>query len=279
MNEISIETQPHLSWTADTDCGRVRTNNEDSFLALMFNRQELAYLGKIGEAPRENWQFIFAVSDGMGGRNAGEFASRIVVQTITELISREFHQHRGEKHPPHLELVAQFFQTVHKKTLSSSRGYSECQGMGATLSMAWFVGNQVHVGHIGDSRIYHLPKEGQALRVTEDHTIVDRLLRYGKINEREARSHPQKHLLERSIGTTKDPIEPQLLTVDFRPGDRFVLCTDGVTDGVWDHGVERLVRTPPPYLKGLNPAQRLIKEAKDSSGRDNITAMVVEVSG
>ena len=103
-----------IQWTADTDRGRVRLNNEDSFLALTFNHQELAYLGKIGEAQTHGWQYIFAVSDGMGGRNAGEFASRIVVQTITELISREFHQRSGDNHPAHLDLMAQFFQTVHK---------------------------------------------------------------------------------------------------------------------------------------------------------------------
>jgi len=148
--------------------------------------------------------------------------------------------------------------------------------MGATLSLCWFVENRVHVGHIGDSRIYHFPKGNGMHQLTEDHTRVGRMRREGLLNEREARTSPYKHQLERSLGSHPDPVEPQIKTLDFQEGDRFVLCTDGITDGLWDHSVEKIITTPPPYLMDLCPAERLIREAKDSSGRDNLTAMVIE---
>ncbi len=276
MSTDPTPSLPAFSWTAKTHPGRVRKNNEDSFLALAFDHEELAFLGRLGEIPASHRELIFAVSDGMGGANAGELASKISVQTLTELISQEFHQRRGTNHASHPELLSLFIQRVHEKTRKTAWGYDECRGMGATLSVCWFTADTLHLGHIGDSRIYHFPKAGGMVQLSEDHTTVGRMRRDGKLNEREARNSPYKHQLERSIGSHPDPVEPQILSIPFEAGDRFVLCTDGITDGLWDASVEKIILTPPPYLAGINPAESLIKEAMESSGRDNLTAIVIE---
>lgn len=266
-----------FSWTAQTHQGRVRKNNEDAFLALMFDNEELVYLGKEGEAPFGTFDFIFAVSDGMGGTNAGEFASKIVLQTVTDLISREFHQKARHKHMENEQLLREFCQRIHEGTLKVSRYYEECKGMGATLSLCWFAGSNLHMAHLGDSRVYHIPHNEPLRQLSEDHTVVGQLRRAGKIDERQARVHPMKNRLQRSIGSTPEPVDPQIITVPFHPGDRVVLCSDGITDGIWDNSIQKYVISPPPYLKDVQPAQRLVREALDSSGRDNLTAIVIEV--
>jgi serine/threonine protein phosphatase PrpC len=272
MNEAPME----YTWTGQTHCGRVRKNNEDAFLALMFDAQEVQYLGKEGEAPAEGNEFIFAVSDGMGGANAGEFASRSALQSMTDLIARQFHQRASDSLSDREQRLREFFQRVHEEVQKMGRHYLECRGMGATLSVGWFSGTSLHIGHVGDSRIYHLPAAGPMKQLTEDHTDAGRLRRQGSITEREGRIHPTRHLLERSIGAQPHAVEPQIATFPITRGDRFIFCTDGIIDGVWDKGMEKYVRTPPPYLIDLPPAERLVKEALEASGRDNLTAVVVE---
>ncbi len=266
-----------LAWSAQTHQGRVRQNNEDAFLGLRFDHQELTFLGKEGAVAIDPHEFIFAVSDGMGGEKAGEFASKIVLETVTELVSREFHQKTQERRQAPKTLLRNFCQRIHERARHVSQYYAECRGMGATLSLCWLQKNRAHIIHIGDSRIYHLPKNGPMQQLTEDHTIPGSLMRAGQITEREARNHPYRHQLERSIGCQPGAVEPQITAQTFDAGDCFVLCSDGITDGVWDRGIEKFVCQPPPYLSELPPAQRLVKEALDASGRDNLTAMVLEI--
>ena len=238
---------PQIAWSAQTHQGRVRRNNEDAFLSLRFGKEELSFLGKEGFSPIEPHDFIFAVSDGMGGGNAGEFASRIVLETVTELVSREFYQRILQEDPQILLLG--FCQRIHERARHVSQFYSECQGMGATLSLGWLRQDRICIAHLGDSRIYHLPSDGGMRQLTHDHTIPGRLVREGKITERQARSHPRKNQLERSIGALPDPVRPQFAQARFSMGDRFVLCSDGIVDGLWDRNIERFVREPPSYLK------------------------------
>lgn len=276
MNVAESAASFQISWSSQSHQGRVRRNNEDAFLGLMFDRQELAFLGDEGEAKMDQHEFIFAVSDGMGGEKAGEFASKIVLETVIELVSREFHQKTQERRQSPEKLLYNFCQRIHERARHVSQFYDECKGMGATLSLCWMLGNQAHVIHVGDSRIYHLPKSGEMRQLTEDHTIPGRLLRAGKISEREARNHPYRSQLERSIGC-EGAVEPQITAQTFDVGDFFVLCSDGITDGVWNRGIEKFVCHPPPYLAELPPAQRLVKEALDAGGRDNLTALVLQV--
>ncbi|MBC2607581.1 PP2C family protein-serine/threonine phosphatase [Pelagicoccus albus] len=276
MSEYNDKTG--VEWSGLTDPGRYRKNNEDAFLALTFNAEGLQYLGKTGMAPMVKGDFVFAVSDGMGGANAGEFASRIAVQKIADLLPKAFKLSAIGLKRGSAEILTELFERIHKEMTSMSAYYEECRGMGATLSLGWLSPGWFHFCHIGDSRIYYLPASGGCRQLSEDHTHVGWLLREGKINEREARNHPERNVLQQVLGGRCRKIEPQVGSVGIEQGDRFVFCSDGVTDGVWDRRLEELVRNPPPRFAQMEPANRLVKEAFEESGRDNITAVVIEIS-
>ena len=148
----------------------------------------------------------------------------------------------------------------------------------ATLSLGWFTPTWMYFGHVGDSRIYYLPEGGAMTQVTQDHSHVGWLRRSGKINEREARTHPRRNALQQALGAGHQFVEPHVGAVGHQPGDRFVICSDGLTDGLWDRQIEDLVRQPPADGKNWSPAQRLVEESVLASGRDNTTAMVVEIA-
>jgi protein phosphatase len=146
--------------------------------------------------------------------------------------------------------------------------------MGATLSLAWFTPGWMHFAHAGDSRIYFLPRDGGLTQVTHDHSHVGWLRRRGEINEREARSHPRRNALNQALGAGHQFVDPHLGAVAHQSGDRFLICSDGLVDGLWDRQIEELIRTAPSD----DPIAKLIvEEAVRSSGRDNTTAVIVEV--
>jgi protein phosphatase len=264
-----------VRWSGMTDVGRVRPNNEDVFLALEFDEREVRYLGKTGEGSLAGADFIFAVSDGMGGAKSGEFASRFAIDRITRLLPREFRQ--TESASDAAEILAKLFAAIHADMLKLGFSYDECAGMGATLSLAWLTPVWLNFAHLGDSRIYHLPKNSGCAQLTEDHSHVGWLYRQGKINEREARTHPRRNVFHQALGAGNQFAEPHLGGIAHTPGDRFLLCSDGVTDGLWNRQLDELIRTPPPELAALPPAQRLVESAVAQSGRDNATAVVIEI--
>ena len=192
----------HLRWHGGTDRGRVRPNNEDAFLGLQFDAREVHHLGRIGEASAVGNDFVFAVSDGMGGAMAGEFASRITVEKVTRLLPAFFRR--------------------------SEIGIEKGHG-------GW-------------------------------------LFRNGKLNEREARTHPRRNVLQKALGAGHQFIDPQVGVVPCAPGDRFLLCTDGLVDGLFD---DQLVE----FMTAPDPARALIAASLERAGRDNTTALVVEVTG
>ena len=286
---------PRLRWSGLSDRGKVRQNNEDTFLGLQFDAREALLLGKTGEASLEKADLAFAVSDGMGGAMAGEFASRITVEKITRLMPPAFKQSAAGLDAGCTDVLAELFAQVHRALTFLGESYEECGGMGATLSLCWFTPGRMFFGHVGDSRIYFLPAAAGALsgaaarsevergersgirQITEDDTYVGWLFRNGKLNEREARNHPRKNVLQKALGAGHQFAEPQIGAVTYESGDTFVLCTDGVVDGLCDSRIADCIHAPEPADAALDPAQRLVKAAVQNSGRDNTTAVVVEV--
>ncbi|HRI14456.1 MAG TPA: protein phosphatase 2C domain-containing protein [Verrucomicrobiota bacterium] len=264
-----------LKWSACTDCGKVRKNNEDSFLALQFDARELRRLGKYGEAAIQSSDFAFAVSDGMGGAAAGEYASRIAVEKIAALLPRSFQQAATGLGSGFGDVLSELFSQIHREMVYLGRSYEECAGMETTLSLCWFTPGWMHFGHIGDSRIYYLPARATAIRqLSEDDTHVGWLFRNGKINEREARTHPRRSVLQKALGGTNQFVDPQLGRVAYEPGDIFLLCSDGLVDGIYDSQLGELLRES--SLRGAEAALFLVKESLKNSGRDNTTAVVVQ---
>jgi len=255
-----------------THVGRLRSNNEDAFLALTYNDREVRYLGKTGASCFDDGDFVFAVSDGMGGANAGEFASRIAVERITRIMPRLYRLAAQNLGAGVSDALEDIFHQVHAELGRMGRFYEECAGMGATLSMAVFCPGWMHFCHIGDSRIYYLPAGGGMRQVSHDHSHVGWLRREGKINEREARSHPRKNVLNQALGAGHQILSPQFGSVSCHSGDRFLLCTDGIVDGLWDSRLEEYASTPAAQPKAF----RIVEQAVAESGRDNCTAVLVE---
>jgi protein phosphatase len=268
-----VTTPSVIQWFGETDRGKVRTNNEDAFLGIQFDAREIHRLGKFGEAPNGSMDIVFAVSDGMGGAKAGEYASRIAVEKITTLLPRAFRQSAGGLSGGFEDVLTELFNDIHGALTYVGSSYHECAGMEATLSLCWFTPSWLYFAHIGDSRIYYLPANGNGIkRLSQDDTHVDWLYRNGKINEREARTHPRRNVLQKALGGDNQFVDPQLGAVAYEAGDIFLLCTDGLVEGLYDDHIIDVLRTPSD-----NPARRLVAEAVEKDGRDNTTALVVEI--
>ena len=267
-----------MKWFAWTDRGKVRKNNEDSFLGLRFDAREVQHLGKYGESSVANTDMAFAVCDGMGGALAGEYASRIAVEKITKLLPRSFHQSASGLQTGFSDVLTELYTQVHRALAYLGSSYDECRGMETTMSLCWFTPGWMYFGHVGDSRIYYLPARGGGIKqLSEDDTYVGWLFRNGKLNEREARTHPRRNVLQKSLGGNNQFVDPQVGAVGCEPGDIFLLCTDGLPDGLYDSALLDLLRPATPVGPGVNPAQLLVDTSVLASGRDNTTALVIQI--
>ena len=266
-----------LKWFGCSDIGKVRKNNEDSFLGLRFDTNEIHRLGKFGDASLAEHDFTFAVCDGMGGAKAGEFASNIAVEKITTLLPRAFHPAANGLNAGVADVLAELYEQIHRALVYLGDSYDECQGMQTTMSLCWFTPGWMYFSHVGDSRIYHLPaKKNQILQLTEDDTHVGWLFRSGQINEREARTHPRRNVLQKALGGGNQFVDPQVGAVACERGDCFLLCSDGLTEGLYDHYLVDILRASAQDYT-ITPAQMLVNESVKNDGRDNTTALVIEV--
>ena len=279
MNPPQAVSPPALlKWSGYTDRGKVRPNNEDAFLALRFDAKEVHQLRKSGETSTAKTDFAFAVSDGMGGALAGEYASRIAIEKITTLLPRSFKQSATGFITDYDDVLTELFGEVHKALVYLGASYEECDGMEATLTLCWFTPGWMHFGHIGDSRLYYLPaKEDKIKQLSHDDTHVGWLFRNGKISEWEARTHPRRSVLQKALGGGNQFVDPQLGAVGYESGDIFLLCTDGLVEGLYDHHVVEILHEPTSRQSRADRAQCLVKEAVEKSGRDNTTALVIEI--
>jgi PPM family protein phosphatase len=224
---------------AKTDTGLQRRDNEDSAYA---------------RSP------VFVVADGMGGAQAGEVASRIAVET--------FEQGLPEDGSPE-ERLASRAREANKRIHELSRTEPERAGMGTTLTAAYVDRDDLSIAHVGDSRAY-LFRDGALERLTQDHSLVDELVRRGKLTEEQAAEHPQRSIITRALGPEAD-VAVDTWTYPLRAGDIVLLCSDGLTSMISDERVaEVLARST-----GLEEAaQGLIDEANHAGGRDNITVVL-----
>ena len=228
-----------------SDTGRKRRRNEDSFVC---------------DPP------LFAVADGMGGAQAGEVASALAAAALRERSDREA---GGEAQV--VELVREANRRVHQRALDDA----SASGMGTTMTVALFEeSGAVTIGHVGDSRAYIL-RDGELEQLTEDHSLVAELVRRGELSQAEAEVHPQRSVITRALGTEPD-VDVDAFTVSARPGDVFLLCSDGLTTMVDASGIAELVLRHRDDLRQATRA--LIEAANDHGGDDNVTAVLFEVA-
>jgi protein phosphatase len=232
-----------------SDVGLKRSNNEDAFVS----KPDLG---------------LVVVADGMGGPASGEVASRIFTETALDLFSKN----RGQSADEGSKLVQSVFQLSNDKIFRIAGENARHSGMGCTAEVLAFYDQSYVVGHVGDSRTY-LFREGQLRQITRDHSVVQEQLDEGLITPEEARNHALRHVILRAVGV-RDTLAVDLIRGKNRPGDIFLLCSDGLTDMVED----TLIREVLVLSLGLNQkVDRLIELAKSAGGRDNITVTLCEV--
>ena len=235
-----------MAATLRTDIGRLRRQNED---AAWFDESRA----------------VFAVADGMGGHLAGEVASRMAIEAVQRMAR--------ENERPGIAALREAVACAHETILAHAQDHIECAGMGTTLSVLWLGENYAYIAHVGDSRIYRL-REGSLTQITQDHSLVEELVRAGLITREQARTHPRRNIITRALGTHGEN-EPDMLVTDVQDGDVFLLCTDGLTGMVPDDEIERTLRDC-----GIEAAaDRLLALALDAGGRDNVTLILCARKG
>src|SRR5215217_399522 len=228
-----------------TDTGRQRHANEDSYFA---------------RAP------LFAVADGMGGAQAGEVASRIAARAFEKRGSLN----SDEPAEGQLEQIA---QAANREIHQLAQEDSSRAGMGTTLTAATVRGDEIALGHVGDSRAYVL-RDGQLKRLTNDHSLVEELRRQGRLTEEQAEEHPQRSIITRALGP-EPSVNVDTMTFPAKDGDVFLLCSDGLTTMVSDDDIRQIL-TEARTLR--NAVSKLVEAANRGGGRDNITAVAFRVA-
>jgi protein phosphatase len=227
---------------AVTDTGRQRRANEDSLLA---------------RSP------LFVVADGMGGAQAGEVASRIAVEY--------FQPGLGDASQPEREL-AELARAANSRIHELSHSNAEQAGMGTTLTAVYVGEDEVAIAHVGDSRAYCL-RDGELLRLTDDHSLVDELMRQGRLTPEEAVEHPQRSVITRALGP-EGAVEVDTRSYRARAGDVYLLCSDGLTTMLSEEEILALLLAN-PRLRDAGEA--LIGAANEAGGRDNITVVLMRL--
>ena len=228
-----------VSVGAASDIGQVREGNEDAYLVL---------------------DPLFVVADGMGGHRGGEVASDLAVQTIRSLFERR----EGS--------LTDQVEEANRAVFERSRSDREVSGMGTTLTALMIDDRRAHLAHVGDSRAYVL-RDGELALLTVDHTLVQRMVDEGELTPEQAEGHPQRHILTRVLGGDGSVAVDEGV-VELREGDRLLLCTDGLTGMVHDDEIRAVLRrTQDPQ----EAAERLVRQANQAGGVDNITAIVLDV--
>ena len=238
-----------LAWYGMTDTGMVRPHNEDNFACQDFGSRSL-----------------FVVADGMGGHDAGEIASKLAVKTVCKEMSA--HANHNDDPKGLVELAARLANVEVRK-----EGGLRGSNMGTTLSLALIEGTTAHIASVGDSRVYWI-ENGSIDQITEDHSLVAKLVSTRKMTKAEARNHPKSNLLYRTIGTDEE-IRVDTFTMDLEKGGSLLLCTDGLWGELSDEEIHGICSTEKESEK---ICAKLLRMANEKGGKDNITAVVVKIT-
>jgi protein phosphatase len=230
-------------YAAKTDTGKKRRRNEDAFVL----------------APP-----LFAVADGMGGAQAGEIASKLAAAALEDTDP-------GRLTGP--ERVASLIQEANRRVHERSSVDPATSGMGTTMTVALVEDDGVVIGHVGDSRAY-LVRGHEIEQITEDHSLVNELLKSGKLSAEEAETHPQRSVITRAVGTDPD-VDVDSFTVHTQAGDVFLICSDGLTDMVDDRAILDAVERHRDNLDRLT--KQLVSAANRGGGEDNITVVAFSI--
>lgn len=236
-----------LRFTGLSDVGLVRSVNQDSY-----------YI----DDPQGRF---FIVADGMGGHAGGQEASAIAIKEIQAYLEQHWDSDITTE-----VLLEKALSQANQSILEDQSEHPDRCDMGTTVVLLLFRGSESWAAHVGDSRLYRL-RSSDLKQLTEDHTWVARAIKNGDLTKEEAKIHPWRHVLSQCLGR-KDIYQSEVTKIDVQPGDRFLLCSDGLTEEVTDELISKLLIETPEEA-----ALTLVKEAKEAGGSDNTTVVIVEV--
>ena len=285
QNEFTSPANLDEVWTClDVDFGAishqglVRESNQDSFLVLKFGRSLENLMTNLDEDLIEQSYVMsgygMLVADGMGGMAAGDVASRLALSKLIELIVDTSDWTLALKHHKDVTTVLErmtdrFFQVddiLRKEADNDHR----LQGMGTTLTVAGALGNDLIIGHVGDSRAYLL-QDDKLRQLTTDHTLAQALIDAGVARPDDPASRSMRHVLTAAIGSLGEQIDPQVQRFKLRGGDKLLLCTDGLTEMVDDETIAQVMREAKP---AQNTCQDLLDLSLTGGGTDNVTVVL-----
>nr|WP_318683383.1 Stp1/IreP family PP2C-type Ser/Thr phosphatase [uncultured Acetatifactor sp.] len=232
-----------------TDIGRKRKMNQD----FVYTSQR-----PVGSLPN-----LFIVADGMGGHNAGDFASKAAVETMVNEISAS-----QEKDPE--RILESAIKAANGRIRKKAGENPELEGMGTTVVAAVCLEGRLEVANVGDSRLYIVNSDIR--QITRDHSLVEEMVRMGGIPREEARNHPDKNIITRAVGAA-EMVEPDFFSVPYEKGDIVLLCSDGLTNMLEDEEIRMIISGARDIVE---MAQELVKAANERGGRDNISVILVE---
>lgn len=238
-----VEQTGKASYGARTDVGRIRPQNEDSLVAR---------------------DPLFAVADGMGGHEAGEVASEIAIETLTAQAPAT----------ADARALGRAVMAANRAIIHAAENGIGKAGMGTTMTAAVLEKTKLVVAQVGDSRAYLL-HEGRLSRITRDHSLMADMIEAGQITEEESRWHPQRSVITRALGSDPEMI-PDLFELELDEGDRILLCSDGLSGMVYDEELQQILSD---HYEPQECADALIEAANNNGGHDNITAIVMDVTG
>ena len=232
-----------------TDVGQKRQVNQDYVYA--------------SEEPVGNLPNLFVVADGMGGHNAGDFASSFAVQTLVHTIQEDENQNP-------IKIIRNAVEEANRKVLEESKLHVEMSGMGTTMVLVTIIDDYAYVANVGDSRLYLI--EDQILQITKDHSLVQEMVRRGLITKEEAREHPDKNIITRVLGIGPE-IEVDFFDIHLKENSVLLLCSDGLSNMVSDEDIWRIVNTSREMKEA---GMRLVSLANENGGKDNIAVVLVQ---
>ena len=232
-----------------TDVGQKRQVNQDYVYA--------------SEEPVGNLPNLFVVADGMGGHNAGDFASSFAVQTLVRTILEDENQNP-------IKIIRNAVEEANRKVLEESKLHVEMSGMGTTMVLVTIIDDYAYVANVGDSRLYLI--EDQILQITKDHSLVQEMVKRGLITKEEAREHPDKNIITRVLGIGPE-VEVDFFDIHLKDNSILLLCSDGLSNMVSDEDIWRIVSTSREMKEA---GMRLVSLANENGGKDNIAVVLVQ---
>ena len=260
-----------------TDTGKVRTTNEDQFLIAELTKAMRVWQTSLPE-PKvqvgEERAHLFLVADGMGGHRAGERASALAVVAIEQFTLNTFKWFFGSNGPEAQSVLAQFQSALSQadaRILEEAAEHPELSGMGTTVTMAFHLGAQLCVVHVGDSRAY-VYRDGELHQLTQDHTVTADMVRSGTLRPDQVAGHRLRHVITNVVGGQELGVTVEARAFEVQAGDRLLLCSDGLTEMVTNEVIAATLGAE-PAPEGA--AKKLLAQANDGGAPDNITLLIV----